>query len=417
MILSEMTSRQTIMLTDSRVKTPMRRLVLACFLLVPSAPAGAQSCQLTGGFALLASQIPDRIGTCQGSEIDRVELGEATQPTSNGRLVYHTVDGVVSFSDGSQTWVLDPNGQVQVRGVYERYPFEFNGDGFPLVGQAGPQINGPCPASVVKVLAVENFYGNLVSQIGGQCVNVTTILSDPSADPHAYQPAASDVRAYRGAQLVIENGLGYDDFSDKILATLSQKPTVIRTGDVVGLQAGANPHVWYSAGYVDQIRGSMLSSLKQLEPGASAYFDAQSAALDQEFSVYNSLINQIAAQFGGTPVGATESIFVNMGYTTGVSVISPPEFMQAVAEGNDPTARDIAAFQNQITGHQIKVLVYNTQTVTSLTEQLKQMAMQNNIPLVGVSETMPLGAQTFQGWQANELQLLYQALQKATTNS
>jgi zinc/manganese transport system substrate-binding protein len=103
-----------------------------------------------------------------------------------------------------------------------------------------------------------------------------------------------------------------------------------------------------------------------------------------------------------------------MAYTTGLNVISPPEFMQAVAEGNDPSARDVATFQNQITRHQIKVLVYNTQTVTSLTEQLKLMAQENDIPIVGVSETMPLGAQTFQGWHANELELLRQALQKAT---
>ena len=399
----------------------MRRfgLVVALLMsvLVPGPAAMAQSCQLTGGFGQLAAQIPDMVGTCKGAEVDRIELGESSQPTTNGLLVYHTVDGVVSFSDGMHTWVLDPSGQVQMRNVNERFPFEFNGDGLPLVGQPGPQINGPCPSSAVQVLAVENFYANLANQIGGQCVITTTILSDPDADPHAFQPAASDVRSYQGAQLVIENGLGYDDFSDKILKTLSTQPTVIKAGDVVGLQVGANPHVWYSAGYISQIRAAILSKLKQLNPQASAYFDNQSAALDQEFGTYNNLINQIASQFGGTPVGATESIFVDMGYTTGLNVISPPEFMQAVAEGNDPSARDVAAFQNQITGHRIKVLVYNTQTVTSLTEQLKLMAMQNNIPIVGVSETMPVGAQTFQGWHATELQQLYLALQKATASS
>jgi zinc/manganese transport system substrate-binding protein len=344
-------------------------------------------------------------------------LGESTQPTTGGLLVYHSIDGVVSFSDGAQTWVLDPNGQVQVRNVNERFPFEFNGDGLPTVGQPGPSIDGPCPTSPVRVLAVENFYANLVNQIGGQCVTTTTILSDPDADPHEYQPSANDARSYSVAQLVVEDGLGYDDFSDKIIATLPTRPGLVKAGDVLGLQVGANPHVWYSAGYVDQIRGAILSNLTQLAPGASSYFDAQSAALDQEFTVYRNLINQIASQFGGTQVGATESIFVDMAYTTGLSLISPAEFMNAVAEGNDPTARDVATFQNQIQNHQIKVLVYNTQTVTPLTEQLKALAQQNNIPIVGVSETMPLGAQTFQGWHATELKLLLQALQKATASS
>ncbi|MBV9546231.1 MAG: zinc ABC transporter substrate-binding protein, partial [Chloroflexi bacterium] len=304
-----------------------------------------------------------------------------------------------------------------VRGVSERFPFEFNGDGFPLAGQPGPTTNGPCPTSPIHVLAVENFYANLVNQIGGQCVTTVAVLSDPDADPHEFQPAASDVRAYQGAQLVIENGLGYDDFSERILGTLGSRPTVINAGDVLGLQVGANPHVWYSAGYVDQIRAAMLSNLKQLAPDAASYFDAQSAALDQEFTAYHNLINQIATQFGGTPVGATESIFADMAYTTGLNLISPPEFMRAIAEGNEPSARDLAMFQNQIQKHQIKVLVYNTQTVTSVTEQIKAMAQQNNIPIVGVSETMPAGAQTFQGWHANELQQLYQALQKAAASS
>ena len=398
----------------------MQRLGPALFVvlslgLAHAAPAFAQStCQLSGGFAQLQAQIPDRVGTCQGAGTSSTELGEAIQPTTNGRLVYHAVDGVVSFSDGTHTWVLDPNGQVQVRNVNERFPFEFDGDGFPLVGQPGPQINGACPTTPVSVLAVENFYASLVNEIGGQCVNTTTILSDPDADPHEFQPTAADARSYQGAQLVIEDGLGYDDFSDKIMATLPTQPALVKAGDVLGLQVGANPHVWYSAGYVDQIRAAILAQLKQLNPGASTYYDAQSAALDQDFGAYHNLINQISSQHSGTPVGATESIFVDMAYTLGLNLVSPPEFMEAVAEGNDPSVRDVATFQDQIQNHQIKVLVYNTQTVTNLTEQLKAMAQQNGIPIVGVSETMPLGAQTFQGWQASELELLLQALQKTS---
>jgi zinc/manganese transport system substrate-binding protein len=372
-------------------------------------------CQLSGGFAQLAAQIPEVVGTCVGDPVTRTELGQSIQRTTNGSLLYHTLDGVVSFSDGFHTWVLDPGGNAQVRFVNERFPFEFNADGFPLVGTPGPQTGGPCPTALLRVLAVENFYANLVDQLGGQCVSTTTILADPDADPHEFQPAASDVRAFGDAQLVIENGLGYDDFSDKVLATLSQQPTVITAGDVVGLHLGANPHIWYSAGYVDQIKAAILADLKQLNPGASAYYDAQSAALEQEFGAYRGLIGQIASQFRGSPVGATEPIVVDMAYATGLDVISPPEFMQAVAEGNEPSARDIAMFQDQIQNHQIKVLVYNTQTITSLTEQLKAMAQQNSIPIVGVSETMPLGAQTFQGWQATELALLLQALQKASS--
>lgn len=389
-------------------------LIFAVVWLLPAPAAAQAACAFRGGFAQLQAQIPDRVGACLADESYRPEIGESFQPTSNGALVWHSVDNAISFSDSVHTWVLDPNAQVQVRNVNERFPFEFNGDGFPLVGQPATPTNGPCPTPPVAVLAVENFYASLVQQLGGRCVTLTTILSNPDADPHEFQPTAGDVRAFQSAALIVEDGLGYDDFADKAIGTLSRQPAVVRAGDVVGLQVGANPHVWYSAGYVDQLKSAILTQLKQLNPDAGAYYDAQAAATDQAFGAYRQLISQIAGQFGDTPVGATESIFVDMAYTTGLKLISPPAFMQALSEGNDPSARDIAEFQNQIKSKQIKVLVYNVQTVTPITEQLKQLAVQNNIPVVGVSETMPASAATFQGWQANQLRLLLNALRGNT---
>jgi len=389
--------------------------VLAVTFLVPALPAAAQaSCAFRGGFAQLAALIPDRVGACTADEQYRPDQGLSTQTTSTGAFIWHSIDGALSFSDGFHAWVLDPTGQVQVRGIAERFPFEFNGDGFPLVGQPPTAANGACPTQPIPVLAVENFYGNLVQQLGGQCVNVTVILSDPDADPHAFQPTAGDIRAFQNAALVMVNGLGYDDFADKALGASSTKPVIVRAGDVLGLQVGANPHVWYSAAYVDQLKTAITRSLKQVAPDAQAYFDTQAAALDQSFGAYRQLIGQISGQFASVPVGATESIFVDMSYTTGLKLLSPPEFMQAIAEGNDPSAQDIATFQNQLKGKQVKVLVYNVQTVTPITEQLKQMARDANIPIVGVSETMPVGAQTFQGWQAGQLRLLVNALQKTS---
>jgi zinc/manganese transport system substrate-binding protein len=264
------------------------------------------------------------------------------------------------------------------------------------------------------VLAVASSYASLVKQIGAHCVTTTTILSNPDADPHEYQPVASDVRAYQTARLVVENGLGYDDFSDRVITTLATPPAVVRAGDVLGLQIGANPHVWYSAAYVDQIRAAILAALKQVDPDASSYFDEQAAVVDQSFSTYHALVEQIGSQYAHQPIGGTESIFAYMAQSCQLDLISPPDFMQAVAQGNDPSARDIATFQDQVDNRQIKVLVYNTQTVTSLTEQLKTLAQRNNIPTVGVSETMPAGAATFQDWQVNQLQALLSALEQSS---
>jgi zinc/manganese transport system substrate-binding protein len=390
-------------------------LILLATLVLPTPVAAQAGCSYKSGFALLQTQMPDVVGSCRSNEIYRPEIGESSQLTAKGILIWHSVDNVMSFSDGYNVWVLDPGGQVQLRGVTERFAFEFNGDGYPLAGQPAPEVNGPCPTAPVAVLAVENFYGNLVQQLGGQCVSVTTILSDPSADPHEFQPTANDMRAFQGAVLVVANGLGYDDFADKAIATMSRKPQVVRAGDVVGLQRGANPHVWYSAGYVEQINAAILANLKQVNPDAGAYYDNQAVWLDQAFGAYRGLLSDIATGYGNTPIGATESIFVFMSTSAGLKLISPNEFMTAISEGNDPSARDIAEFQNQVKSKQIKLLVYNVQTVTPTTDQLKDMAVKANIPIVGVTETMPLGSQTFQGWQALQLRLLLNALQQATS--
>jgi zinc/manganese transport system substrate-binding protein len=389
-------------------------LVAALLATVVACAPTARSCRFSGQFAQLANQIPDEVGVCQGAEVAVVELGETLQPTSTGQMVLRSVDGTVSFSDATQTYVLDPSGQVQTRGLHERFPWEFNGDGYPLVGQPAPPVDGACPGEAVRVLAVENFYADLVRQLGGQCVSVTALLADPAADPHEFQPSSSDVLAYQNAQLVIENGLGYDDFSERVLATVSPKPVVINAGDVVGVQVGANPHVWYSAAYVDRICAAITANLEQLAPASAEYFQAQSSAVEQRLTTYHNLASEIASQFGGTGVGSTETIFVYMAESTDLQVLSPSGFMQAVSEGNEPSARDIAMFHDQVSSRRIQVLVYNTQTLTSLVEQLEELARENDIPTVGVSETMPLDAQTFQGWQATELQLLLTALQNAS---
>ena len=270
--------------------------------------------------------------------------------------------------------------------------------------------NGPCPTKPITAIAVENFYGNILKQLGRQCVNVTSVLSDPSADPHEYQPTANDAKSYQAAQLIVENGLGYDDFSDRIIATLSRKPVVLNVGNMLGLKVGDNPHVWYSPDYVEKIAQAMTEALKQTAPSAGSYFDGQAGVFSNSLAPYRAALAQLQTRFNGTPVGSTESIFAYMASAAGLSLVSPPAFMKAVSEGNDPAARDLALFQDQITKHQIKVLVYNTQTVTNLTDQLKTMATTNNIPIVGVSETMPLDATSFQDWQTSQLRQLIKAL-------
>jgi zinc/manganese transport system substrate-binding protein len=285
-----------------------------------------------------------------------------------------------------------------------------------LVGMGMSVAAGPgemCPSNVINSIAVENPYGSMLAQLGGHCVRVTSIINDPSADPHEFQTDVQVGKAYQMAELVVQNGLGYDEFSNKIIATLTQKPVVITGGDVVGLKLGDNPHLWYSPDYVTRISRAITRTLKELRPPAATYFDAQAQEFATTLGPYHALIEEINRRFAGTPIGATETVFVYMAEAMGLKLISPPRFMQAVAEGTNPTVRDVATFHDQIQQKQIKVLVYNTQAVSNLTSQLRTLAQEVGIPVVGVTETLVPVHDSFQNWQIRQLRDLLTALEYA----
>jgi zinc/manganese transport system substrate-binding protein len=281
----------------------------------------------------------------------------------------------------------------------------------PLASCATGTANGQ-GAGTIQVVAGENFWGSIAAQLGGSHVQVTSIVSDPNADPHEYESNTSDARAFATAQYVILNGAGYDTWGQKLLdANPVSGRKVFTVADLLHKREGDNPHFWYNPDYVRQVANQITKDYKALDPADASYFDQQNTQLlNVAMKSYFDRIASIKAKFAGQKVGATESIFVYMATALGLNLISPPEFMQAVAEGNDPPAGAVAVFQQQIQQRQITVLVYNVQTATDVTNTLKQMAAQQNIPVVGVSETMQPPDATFQDWQYAQLLTLENAL-------
>jgi zinc/manganese transport system substrate-binding protein len=275
----------------------------------------------------------------------------------------------------------------------------------------GPPL---CPGPVVHVIAVENQYGSLVSPLGGQGVRFKSIITNPDADPHEFQTNFRVVQDYQNAQLVVENGLGYDDFSDKILATIPRTPEVLNAGDVLGLKLGDNPHVWYDPQAIDRLCQAITAALEELNPAGAEYFDARARDYADRLAPYHEAVARIRKRFAGTPVGATESIFVPMARATGLDLISPPGLMNAVAEDANPSVRDVDFFQRQIRDKKIKVLIYNNQTSGSLTSRFREMAEKAGIRVVGVSETLTPVNATFESWQMTQLRELEDALASAT---
>jgi zinc/manganese transport system substrate-binding protein len=259
-------------------------------------------------------------------------------------------------------------------------------------------------APKIQVVAAENFWGSLVSQLGGTRTQVLSIVTDPNADPHEYESNSGDAQAIANAAFVIINGAGYDDWALKLIsASNTPHQVVLNVADLLGKKEGDNPHFWYSPYYVNDTVKAMYSYLISIDPGNTGYYTQQYASLNVSLGQYNARISEIRHQFAGTKVASTESIFVYLANATGLDLVSPPAFMDAVAEGNDPPAQSVVQFQQLIQNGTVSVLVYNAQTVTPLTQNIKAMAAAKGIPIVAVTETIQPPDVSFQDWMNAEL--------------
>ena len=256
----------------------------------------------------------------------------------------------------------------------------------------------------LTIVAGENFWGSLVSQLAGRAGDVTSLLNDPNADPHTYEIRSADARAFAAADYVVLNGAGYDPWAERLLrANPSSRRKVLNVGNLLNKREGDNPHFWYSPAYVDQVIARMAVDLKALDPADSTYFDAERRTLDAALAPYRSRLAEIRTRFGGTPVASTETIFVYLGQDLGLKLISPPDFMRAVAEGNDPTPASVAEFQIQLTSKQARVLIYNKQASTAVTTNVRRLATRAGIPQVGVTEMVAPRGETFERWFEGQL--------------
>ncbi len=266
-------------------------------------------------------------------------------------------------------------------------------------------------SGLIQIVAAENFWGSLISQLGGTRVNVLSIVTDPNADPHEYESNTADAIAIANARLVIVNGAGYDEWALQLIAA-SNTPNqiVLNVQELVNQTVGANPHFWYSPYYVNDTVNAMYQDLVSINPANTAYYTQQYAALNASLAVYNGRIDEIKQQFGGVKVASTESIFVYLANATSLDLVSPAAFMQAVSEGNDPPAQSIVQFNQLIQSGTVKVLVYNSQTVTQSTLSIEALAKQQRIPIVPITETVQPPTAIFQDWMNSELIAIQTAL-------
>lgn len=279
---------------------------------------------------------------------------------------------------------------------------------------AAPQPARAVPAAArVVVVAAENFYGDIVGQIGGDHVAVTSIINDPNVDPHEYETRAKDAAAVADAGLVIQNGLGYDAFMDKLLAASpNPKRKLIVVSELTGHKKGDNVHIWYDPPTSPKLAQAILEALVRIDPGNATAYRNRYRAFESSLPAVTRAIAAMRGQYAGTPVAATEPVFGYMAQAIGLNVITPIAFQRAIEEGEDPPAAAIAQMEEHLKKRQVKMLIYNVQTVSPITTRVRQVAKQSGVPVVPVSETLPAG-KSFQQWVLSELEQIRQALGSA----
>jgi zinc/manganese transport system substrate-binding protein len=283
--------------------------------------------------------------------------------------------------------------------------------------QSGPSGTSSTGAGrKLAVVATTNAWGSIAVQLGGDRVQATSIITNADTDPHSYEPSAADARRIADAKIVVENGIGYDAWADKMIASdPNPQRTLVNVGDVVGVAEGGNPHQWYSPDSVTKVANAITAAYKKADPNDTGYFDQQNQQfVNQGLSDYHSLIAGIKAKYAGTPVGASESIFSPLSDALGLNLITPQEFLKAISEGTDPSPADKATIDRQIATKAIKVYVLNSQNNSPDVEAQVDAAKKQRIPVTTVTETLSPANASFQDWQSTQLSGLADALHSAT---
>jgi zinc/manganese transport system substrate-binding protein len=277
--------------------------------------------------------------------------------------------------------------------------------------------SGTTPAAnssaTITAVGAENEYANVISQVGGKYVHVSAIESNPNTDPHSFEASASVANLIASAGLVVQNGLGYDTYMNKIEdAAPNSGRKVIDVQHLLGLpDSTPNPHLWYKPSTMPAVAKAVAADLSDLQPAHKAYFAAKAAAFEASLQPWYHAIAQFKARYPGTPVATTEPVGDYLLQAAGTRNLTPFAFQAGIMNGVDPAPQYVSLQNGLFSGHKVKVFLYNQQVTDSLTASFLAAAHRDGIPVVGVYETMPEPGYTYQSWMMAETAALQRAVQ------
>ena len=280
---------------------------------------------------------------------------------------------------------------------------------------AVPLLTGTAARAEDKmtVVAAENFYGDLARQIGGSNVTVTSILANPDDDPHLFETSPSTARTIADAKIIIYNGADYDPWMDKLLsASTSKDRTTIVAADLIGKKSGDNPHLWYDPATLPAIAKALSADLAKRDPANATHYEANLKAFQTSLEAIDKEIADVKKTYAGIEVTATEPVFGYMAEALGLKMLNY-DFQVALMNDAEPSATQVAAFENSLKDGSAKILFYNSQVTDEATTRLLDIAKQNKVTVIGVTETEPAG-QTIQTWFGGQIDAVQKALAART---
>ncbi|MBB5444251.1 MULTISPECIES: metal ABC transporter solute-binding protein [unclassified Paraburkholderia] len=267
----------------------------------------------------------------------------------------------------------------------------------------------------IPVVAAENFYGDVVRQLGGDRVDVISILSNPDQDPHLFEASPATARALQHASLVVYNGADYDPWMAKLLAaSKGTHRTMIVAADLVGKKGGDNPHLWYDPATMPKVARAVSDALCAADPAHKSAYDANLAKFLDSLKPIDAKVAELHGHYAGLPVTATEPVFGYMSDAIGLAMRNQ-RFQLATMNDTEASAADIAAFERDLRERRVRVLIYNSQATEALTQRMLKLAQQSKVPTMSVTETLPPG-KTYQTWMLTQLDALQKALAAGDTN-
>ena len=279
-------------------------------------------------------------------------------------------------------------------------------------GAGGGTSAAAASSTTITAIGAENEYADVIAQVGGKYVRASSIMSNPNTDPHTFEASPAVAREISAADLIVQNGVGYDDWATTIEnAAPSTARKVINVQQLLGLpNSTPNPHLWYKPTTMPAVANAIATDLAQIDPAHASYYKANAAAFIASLTAWTKAIATFAAAHPDTPVATTEPVADYMLQAAGADIMTPWTFQADIMNGTDPSPQDTAIEKSLFTQHKVKVFLYNQQVTDALTESFISLARANGIPVVGVYETMPTPGFDYQSWMLAEVNALSKAV-------